>query len=204
MWRKNCGNSLLVHYAYGGGALTLTLKSERVLVRMQDEWEPNPVCFLWLRSKIYVFIWRKPPSTQKSLVAKSRSNWSYDSCKVTQGSNFDFDLIFSKPLLMYSSWQKDLKMYSFVYLWCIVFRVTIKRSKVSLFAIFSSTGVKFWKMIWFSWEAFQIVRLAIHIEKQNSFHYLGCHHIWEITHAGGNICRFHRFPWSSHYHVKEK
>ena len=52
-------------------------------------------------------------------------------------------------------------------------------------------------MIRFSWEASQIVHLAIHIEKQNSFHYLGCHRIWEITHAGGNICRFHRFPWSS-------
>ena len=88
-------------------------------------------------------------------------------------------------------------MYSFAYLWCIVFELQSKRSKVSLFAIFSSTGVKFWKMIWFSSEASQIVRLAIHIEKQNSFHYLGCHHIWEITHAGGNICRFHRFPWSS-------
>ena len=47
-------------------------------------------------------------------------------------------------------------------------------------------------MIPFSWETSQIVRLAIHIEKQNSFPYLGCHHIWEITHAGGNICRFHR------------
>ena len=77
------------------------------------------------------------------------------------------------------------------------FRVTIKKVKVSLFAIFSSTGVKFWKMTRFSWEASQIVRLAIHTEKQNSFHYLGCHHIWEITHARGNICRFHRFPWSS-------
>ena len=65
------------------------------------------------------------------------------------------------------------------------------------FAIFSSTGVKFWKLIRFSWEASQIVRLDIHIEKQNSFHCLGCHHIWEITHAGGNICCFHRFPWSS-------
>ena len=52
-------------------------------------------------------------------------------------------------------------------------------------------------MIQFSWEASQIVRLAIHIEKQKSFHYLGCHHVCEITHAGGNICRFHRFPWSS-------
>ena len=32
-----------------------------------------------------------------------RSNRCYDSCKVTQGSNFEFDLIFSKPLLMHSS-----------------------------------------------------------------------------------------------------
>ena len=88
-------------------------------------------------------------------------------------------------------------MYSFAYLWCIVFELQSIRSKVSLFAVFSSTGVKFWKMIWFSWEASQIVRLAIHIEKQKSFHYVGCHHIWEITHVGGNICCFHRFPWSS-------
>ena len=39
-------------------------------------------------------------------------------------------------------------------------------------------------MIRFSWEASQIVRIVLHIEKQNSFHYLGCHHIWEIIHAG--------------------
>ena len=39
----------------------------------------------------------------------SRSNRSYDSWKVTQGLNFEFDLIFSKPLLMHSSWHKDLE-----------------------------------------------------------------------------------------------
>ena len=40
-------------------------------------------------------------------------------------------------------------MYSFAYLWCIVFKLYSKRSKVSLYAIFSSTGVKFWKLIRF-------------------------------------------------------
>ena len=77
------------------------------------------------------------------------------------------------------------------------FRVIIKKVKGLTFAIFSSTGVKFWQMIRFSWEASQIVCLAIHIDKQNSFHYLGCHHIWEFTHAEAIICRFHRSPWSS-------
>ena len=37
------------------------------------------------------------------------SNRSNDSCKVTQGSNFEFDLIFSKNLLMHSSWHKYLE-----------------------------------------------------------------------------------------------
>ena len=57
-----------------------------------------------------------------------------------------------------------------------------QRSHFLLFLpLSSSSGVKFWKMIRFSWEASQIVRLAIHIEKQNSFHYLGCHHMRNDT-----------------------
>ena len=58
-------------------------------------------------------------------------------------------------------------------------------------------------LIWvqFSWEPFQIVHFAICIAKQNSFHYLGCHHIdhiWEITHAGVvyvDSIGFHGIQW---------
>ena len=65
------------------------------------------------------------------------------------------------------------------------FRVIITKSQKFHFLLFLALqGSNLEKMIRFSWEASQIVRLAIHIGKQNDFHYLRCHHIWEITHAG--------------------
>ena len=72
---------------------------------MQDEWEPNPVCFFVIKVQDICLYLEKTFIYPKIFGGKilGLSNRSYDSCKVTQGSNFKFDLIFSKLLLMHSS-----------------------------------------------------------------------------------------------------
>ena len=69
------------------------------VVRMQDEWEPNPVCFFVIKVQDICRHLEKTFIYPKIFGGKTLgcSNRSYDSCKVTQGSTFEFDLIFSKP-----------------------------------------------------------------------------------------------------------